>query len=178
VTTRSATRDDIPALVGLTARCDASHRTWTSTHVPVTSEEEGTLNWEVRFSRAMADIRVAVDGDAIVGVVAFARAQADTEDRTPIPGRAHISAVFVDPAHWRRGIARRLLNEAEEAMVRTGFSEARLWTLEGSPAEALYTALGWDRDGSRGRYPAMGLDTVGYAKRLPGSAPTDRSADR
>ena len=65
----------------------------------------------------------------------------------PVAGLGHVSAVFVDPDHWRRGIARRMLDAAEAAMLAAGHDRAQLWTLEGSPAEQLYTALGWRRDG-------------------------------
>jgi GNAT superfamily N-acetyltransferase len=167
VRTRDAVRADIPALVELTARCDASHRSWAGASLSIPGPEEESLSWEVRFSRAAAWIRVAEGpGEAIVGAVAFARAQADTEDRTPIPGCGHVSAVFVDPGHWRRGIARALLHEAESAMRSAGFTRAQLWTLEGSPAEELYAALGWRRDGRHGEYPPMGLSTVAYVKSL------------
>jgi GNAT superfamily N-acetyltransferase len=80
--------------------------------------------------------------------------------------------VFVHPDRWRRGIARRLLGHAEAAMVQQGYGRAQLWTLEGSPAERLYTAAGWRRDGRREAYPPMGLIVVAYVKQLGGGAST------
>jgi GNAT superfamily N-acetyltransferase len=166
ITLREARREDIRELVALTRRCDGSHRAWAGEGLPMPSEESEEVEWEVRFARSGAWIQVAVDGEQIAGVVAFAQATVTREDRTPVPGLAHISAVFVDPAHWRRGIARALLDAADDAMRAAGYERAQLWTLEGSPAEKLYTSLGWARDGRRDTFPPMGLDTVAYAKPL------------
>jgi GNAT superfamily N-acetyltransferase len=165
---RPATRADIPALTRLTRRCDLSHRAWAGADLPIPAAEGEELEWDLRFARTSAWIHVAEDerDGAIAGVVAFAAAQRSREDRSLVPGLAHISAVFVDPAHWRRGVARTLLAAAEDAMRAAGFDRAQLWTLEGSPAEQLYTALGWRRDGRRDVHPPMGLETVAYVKRL------------
>jgi GNAT superfamily N-acetyltransferase len=163
---RDATRADIPALVVLTQRCDASHRAWAGEELRLPSAEGEELEWEVRFARSGAWLQVAEDDGAVVGVVAVAQATVTREDRTPVPGLAHVSAMFVDPDHWRRGIARRLLNAADDAMRAAGYDRAQLWTLEGSPAEELYTAMGWARDGRRDTFPPMGLATVAYVKTL------------
>jgi GNAT superfamily N-acetyltransferase len=164
---RTATRGDIPTLVGLVRRCDESVRAWAGREVPIPGEAGQELEWELRFARSGAWIRVAEDEDgSIVGVVAFANGQVSREDRTLVPGLAHVSAVFVEPDRWRRGIARGLLAAADEAMRAAGHDRAQLWTLEGSPAEQLYSALGWVRDGRRDVYPPMGLAIVAYVKPL------------
>lgn len=166
---RPATRADIPALLALTRRCDESHRAWAGPDLPIPAAEGQELEWDLRFARTGAWIHVAEPDDGgggLAGVVAFAAAQASRTDRTLVPGRAHVSAVFVDPGRWRRGVARRLLDAADDAMRASGFREVQLWTLEGSPAERLYTALGWRRDGRRDFYEPMGLATVAYVKTL------------
>lgn len=166
VVLRPATRDDLRALTALTRRCDASHRAWAGEDLPMPSEEGEELEWELRLARTDAWVRVAVEEDAIVGVLALARGQVSRDDPTPVRGLAHVSALFVDPDRWRRGIARTLLAAAEEAMRSSGYDRAQLWTLEGSPAERLYTALGWRRDGRRDVFAPMGLPTVAYVKDL------------
>jgi GNAT superfamily N-acetyltransferase len=178
VALRPATRDDLRALTALTRRCDASHRAWAGDDLPMPSEDGEELEWELRLARSGAWVQVAEDedddapggagtaGGAIVGVIAFARAQVSRDDPTPVPGLAHVSALFVDPDHWRRGIARALLGAAEDAMRAAGHDRAQLWTLEGSPAEQLYAALGWRRDGRRDVFAPMGLATVAYVKKL------------
>jgi GNAT superfamily N-acetyltransferase len=166
VSLRPATREDLHALTALTRRCDESHRAWAGDDVPMPPEDAEALEWDLRLARSGAWVQVAEEDGAIVGVVAFARAQVSREDPTPVPELAHVSALFVDPDHWRRGIARALLDAAEDAMRAAGYARAQLWTLEGSPAERLYTALGWRRDGRRDVFAPMGLPTVAYVKRL------------
>ena len=166
VALRAATRADIPALTALVRRCDESQRAWAGDDIPMPPAEGEELEWEVRFARSSAWIRVACEGDAIVGAIAFAQATVSREDRTRVHGLGHVSAVFVDPAHWRRGIARLMLDAADAAMRAAGFDRAQLWTLAGSPAEHLYCALGWRPDGRRDVFPPMGLETVAYVKAL------------
>lgn len=185
VTLRPATRADIPALTRLTRRCDESHRAWAGPDLPMPDPEGEELEWDVRFARSGSWIQVAVDdalpaeppgaaaapgsappGGGIVGAIAFAQATVSRDDRTPVAGLGHVSAVFVDPDHWRRGIARQMLGAAEAAMRAAGHDRAQLWTLEGSPAEKLYASLGWARDGRRDVFPPMGLATVAYVKPL------------
>lgn len=165
---RPATRADIPALTELVRRCDLSARAWAGPDVPIPTEAGEELEWELRFARTGAWIRVVEEEDdaSVVGAIAVANAQVSREDRTLVPGLGHVSAVFVDPERWRRGIARLMLDAADEAMRAAGYERAQLWTLEGSPAERLYSALGWARDGRRDVYPPMGLDVVAYVKAL------------
>jgi GNAT superfamily N-acetyltransferase len=164
---RTATRADIPEIVAMVRRCDETVPGWLGREVPIPPEATEELEWELRFARSGAWIEVAEGEDgAIAGVVAFAHGQVAREDRTLVPGLAHVSAVFVDPAHWRRGLARQMLAAADAAMVAGGYDRAQLWTLEGSPAERLYAALGWARDGRRDVYPPMGLAIVAYNKPL------------
>jgi GNAT superfamily N-acetyltransferase len=163
---RPPTRADIPALAELSMACDVTQRDWAGPDTPVPSIEEQELEWDLRFARSGAWLLVAEEDGAIVGAVSYAQATVTRTDHTPIPGRAHVNAVFVHPAHWRKGIARTLLDAAEAAMGEQGYHEAQLWTLEGSPAEQLYGALGWARDGRREEYAPMRLHAVAYVKRL------------
>lgn len=168
---RPAARDDLAALARLTQRCAISQRDWAGPETPVPGLAAEELEWELRFARTGAWLAVAVDDEdpeaPIVGACAFATATVSREARTLVPDLAHVNAVFVDPDHWRRGIARLMLDAAETAMVAGGHRRAQLWTLEGSPAEHLYRALGWKADGRREVYPPMRLTVVAYVKSLP-----------
>jgi GNAT superfamily N-acetyltransferase len=167
VTLRPATRADIPELARLSRACDESQKQWAGPHLPTPGLEEQELEWELRFARSGAWIQVDVTPDgAIAGAVAFATGTVSREDRTLVTGLAHVNAVFVDPRRWRQGIARRMLGAAEDAMRAAGFDRAQLWTLQGSPAEQLYTSLGWRPDGRRDEYPPLGLTVVAYVKAL------------
>jgi GNAT superfamily N-acetyltransferase len=164
---RDATREDVGALSELLQVCDVSQREWAGPGLPIPTREEEELEWELRFARRGAWIHLAQEDDGrVIGVVAFASGTVSREDRTPVPGLAHVSAVFVDPERWRRGIARTLLAAAEKEMRAQGYQHVQLWTLEGSPAERLYRALGWERDGRRDVYPPMAWHVVAYIKAL------------
>jgi GNAT superfamily N-acetyltransferase len=61
---------------------------------------------------------------------------ADTRDGS-------IWALFVDPAHERRGIGRRLFEKACEVLRTAGHRTASLTTQPGSRADRFYQAAGW-----------------------------------
>ena len=75
-------------------------------------------------------------GPAIVGFSA-----ADTRDGS-------IAMVFVDPIAEGKGIGRSLLARACDDLLRAGYREASLVTLEDTRADGLYQTLGWRRDGA------------------------------
>ena len=58
-------------------------------------------------------------------------------------------ALYVDPAHWRSGIGRLLLEAASSRMRAGGFEQAVLWVLRGNEvAERFYATAGWRHDGA------------------------------
>jgi len=65
----------------------------------------------------------------------------DTRDGT-------IWALFVDPAHERRGIGRALLEAACESLRCAGHRTAMLTTEPGTRAEGFYRAAGWSAIGT------------------------------
>ena len=61
-----------------------------------------------------------------------------------------IYAIYVAPAHWRRGIGRRLCAAAIDMLQSAGSREIALWVFEGhAPARRFYEALGFQPDGAR-----------------------------
>jgi len=81
-------------------------------------------------------------------------------------GTGYVSMVVVDPAHRRRGFARRLLEEARRATVRRGRPFVALDVLEGNaPARALYESIGYRT-----------LRATGYFVRDGGAVPPAASA--
>ena len=80
--------------------------------------------WRGRVTDGSWWTRVAVEpGGRVVGLVCFTQAverrpagPAPPCGVEPIPGRAHVSAMFTHPDRWREGIATALLDEAEAAM--------------------------------------------------------------
>jgi GNAT superfamily N-acetyltransferase len=77
------------------------------------------------------------------------------------PHRAEVQKLLVHPAFRRRGIARALMERAEQAASRIGRRLLTLDTRAGDAAEPLYRALGWTE---AGRIPGYALDADGTAR--------------
>lgn len=163
---RDATTDDCDALVDLVLRCDRTYVEWAGPELRFPSRDEELLHWHRRFADPLQRIRVAEDAGAVVGTCAWTQARRGHGVGPPIEGRAHVSAVFVDPGHWRRGIAARLIGDAVEAMVQAGFTSAQLWTPEGAPARRFYEASGWTVTGDTLHMPELNLPLVMYETAL------------
>lgn len=77
------------------------------------------------------------------------------------PHRADIAKVLVDPACRRTGLARRMMDVAEQEALRLNRSLLTLDTRAGSAAEALYRSMGWTEVG---RIPGYALLADGTAE--------------
>jgi GNAT superfamily N-acetyltransferase len=143
VTLRDAGRDDRDALVDLVLRCDETYRDWAGPDLRMPARDEELAHWHRRFADPLQRIRVVEADGAIVGTCAWTQARHGHGIGPAIPGRAHVSAMFVDPGHWRQGIAAALMRDALAAMIEAGFESAQLWTPEGAPARRFYEAGGW-----------------------------------
>jgi GNAT superfamily N-acetyltransferase len=166
VTVRDATPADCGALVDLVLRCDGTYRDWAGPDLRVPPRHEELLHWRRRFADPWQRIRVAEVGGAIAGTVAWTHAREQHGVGPLVAGRAHVSAVFVDPEHWRKGIAATLLGEAVAAMAEAGFESAQLWTPEGAPARRFYEANGWTVTAERLHMAEMNLPLVKYERTL------------
>jgi len=61
---------------------------------------------------------------------------------------SELSAIYVDPKHWRRGVGQRLWSDTEEELRRSGFSDVTLWVLrDNAGALAFYRSNGFVDDG-------------------------------
>lgn len=119
-------------------------------------------------------------GGRVVGLVCFTQAvvqrtlpsppgrpaRAGVLGVEPIPGRAHVSAVFTHPDRWREGIAAGMLSDAEAAMRAQGYREVQLWTPREAPARRFYEASGWSHDGREQWLAELALPIVAYVKPL------------
>jgi GNAT superfamily N-acetyltransferase len=153
---------DAEPLAQLVRACDATYREW----LPAgwTPPEVGP-DWAARFTDPERWSLVVEDAGSLVGFCSFRPAYEESVPGRlgPLrPGVAHVGAGFVAPEHWRRGIASRMLARAGAEMRARGYSRAVLWTPEGAPAERLYSALGWKRDGRRAWHDWVGVVVVGY----------------
>jgi ribosomal protein S18 acetylase RimI-like enzyme len=160
VSYRPGRPEDVPALVDLLARCDATSAEWAPAGwVPPTTEPDGA-----RLAERMADpgtgVTVAVTDEGIP--VGFSTIRAGEE-----PGRGHVSNLFVDPRHWGAGIGRGLLARAEQEMRERGWSAADVSTqVLNARARRLYERAGWRDTGGRHPHKDDGLEMAEYERPL------------
>lgn len=82
------------------------------------------------------------------GVIGFASV-GPSRDPGADESVGEVYAIYVVPEEWSRGVGRRLLSEAADAMREAGFREATLWVLDDNPrARRAYESAGWALDGA------------------------------
>jgi GNAT superfamily N-acetyltransferase len=156
---------DVDGMLALVAACDESWREW----APDGWEPPppGSARWVSELGAPDRWTRVSVEPSGrIVGIVSWNVAREGLPYERPIPGVAHLGALFVHPDRWREGIAGRLLDAALDAMREQGYVRVRLNTPEGAPAEALYRARGWQREGEASFHQVVRLPSVRYVREL------------
>jgi GNAT superfamily N-acetyltransferase len=106
------------------------------------AEAELRARWRDALRRKTAtgnDALVAELGGAVVGVAA-------TE--VTASGPIELWALYVEPSHWRRGIAAALTAEAMHRAAAAGQTEMIAWVLSTNDrAKQFYLANGWRLDG-------------------------------
>jgi GNAT superfamily N-acetyltransferase len=174
---RSPAPGDEAAIAELVRACDGSYREWTPPGWEPPEPGRELERWRGRITDGSWWTRIAVEpGGRVVGLVCFAQAvvQREATDHgrhgdpgvEPIPGRAHVSAVFTHPERWREGIAAGMLAAAEERMRAEGYREVQLWTPREAPARRFYEASGWRHDGREQWLAELALPIVAYVKAL------------
>lgn len=157
---------DTRALVRLINRCDAAYRGWAPADWRPPNSEPEDLRLDERLRDPECWSCGAFDADdRLVAAVIWEPFKGPERGESTL-GVAYVSAVFVDPARGREGIATVLLSRAEATMHQRGYHLARLWTPEGGPARGFYETNGWRHDGQRMWHDRMQLHHVGYEKRL------------
>ena len=79
-----------------------------------------------------------------------------------------IWGIYIAPSHWRHGIGRMLVGEAEKLLLDRGYQEIVLWVLEDNmKARYFYEAMGYHQDGAS-KIVNLGqpLKVVRYAKKI------------
>jgi GNAT superfamily N-acetyltransferase len=61
---------------------------------------------------------------------------------------AMLDRLYTEPASWRRGLGRSLLDFAMEQLRAKRFREVTLWTAEWNTSRGFYEALDWELDGA------------------------------
>lgn len=106
--------------------------------------DEANAWWRKTLSASpsRAVILVARDDQGIVGTVQMQPSWAPNQ-----PHRGDVTKLIVHRRGRRKGVARALMRELERYALEEKISLLLLDTCEGTPAERLYSSLGWSRVG-------------------------------
>jgi GNAT superfamily N-acetyltransferase len=188
VDVREPAAADVEGIAALVAACDATYRAWAPAGWTPPPPGRELDRWRGRITDGSWWTRIAIEPDGrVVGLVCFTQAvvqrtvpappgklpvrpsrppDQDVLGLDPIPGRAHVAAMFTHPDRWREGIAAGLLARAEGAMREHGYREVQLWTPRDAPARRFYEASGWSHDGREQWLAELSLPIVAYVKPL------------
>jgi ribosomal protein S18 acetylase RimI-like enzyme len=141
VEVRLARADEQEAAIAVWVASDTARR-----GAPAPTEVPDALRR--RFARDDVWLLVAVDGGEVVGVAQGWPAREDDGAGPVVPGRCHLSMVFVAPARWGEGIGGQLVDAALAQARARGHDTLQLYTHEDNPrAQALYAGRGFRHDG-------------------------------
>ena len=168
---RAAAPGDERSIAAMIGACDETYRSWAPADWEPPPPGRELERWRGRLTDGSSWTRIALEPDGrVAGITCFGQAmtwiQEDDRAGEPIPGRAHVSAVFTHPDRWREGIAAALLAVAEDQMRAEGYREVQLWTPRDAPARHFYEASGWRHDGREQWSEDLGLALVAYLKQL------------
>ena len=137
-TIRSATRADAARVVQIYV--DSWNAGFGDLMPPIEVSDARIARW----SDTLADGNwwVAEVDDTIAGVVGIG------PSRDPIdPDLGELDTIAVDPAYWRQGVGKALMQKALQALATT-YPEAILWTLANYPqGQHFYESTGWTLHG-------------------------------
>ncbi len=116
--------------------------------------EKRLAYWKEAIEYSDPQILVATDADKVIGFVGF--------DRSRDPGTkssvGEIWALYVTPAHWRKGAGLALWDGARDGLKEEGCTQVTLWVLLGNERalEFFEHAAGFKRDMPSLRTTAFG----------------------
>jgi GNAT superfamily N-acetyltransferase len=155
IAVRAATADDAGSIVdvavsaweeafrGIVAPEIDPRRAWDTDRIRARLEER-----DRETEHAVAELDGTVRGYIVYG---------PSRDRDAPRNAGEVWALYVDPAAWRRGVGRALIEHALAELRPAGYREVTLWTLaESQPARAFYEACGFAPDGAEQRRPSFG----------------------
>jgi GNAT superfamily N-acetyltransferase len=164
---RSPRSDDARAMAALMVTGNSTYREWAPRFWRPPGLERTQAQWHLRLREDERWSRVAVVRDATLAALAsWLPAREHGEQGTHAPGVAYLSHLYVHPEFWGQGIARGLLDLAENAMRDGDCARAILWTPTGAPGRGFYERCGWRLDGRKRWSAELGLPMVGYEKHL------------
>lgn len=158
---------DAAALATVTLAAFASYREWAPKGWSPNGrpgEHEAELLRERLALPGYWCLMEETDGEP-VGYVVLRPAVTTGDGPQPTPGLAHLWHLFVKPAWWGTGVAKRLHDAAVDEARRRGCEAIRLWTPQGNArARAFYAREGWRETGGEHYSADLDLDLLEYRR--------------
>lgn len=145
---KPATPDDAPEIprIGVLGWQAAYRDLMPADYLAELSVDRRSANWRHSIGLGRDRILVARDGQRVLGFSCCAPAR---DEDTP-PHAAELIALYLDPAVWRHGHGRQLLQAGRDDMAARGFTSMTLWVLAGNArAIAFYQAMGFAAEPGR-----------------------------
>jgi GNAT superfamily N-acetyltransferase len=96
--------------------------------------------WQQVLTVGRSEVILALEEGAVVGFACFG----PSRDADATPERGEISALYVAPSSWSRGVGKNLVQSARERLRGLGFDSVSLWVLAGKErAIRFYSAAGF-----------------------------------
>ncbi len=133
----------------------------------VTSPPE---DWERWISDPNVMVLVAERREQLAAVAVLCRSTDPDSDPALV---AMLDRLYTEPASWRRGLGRSLLDAAMEELAGRQFREVTVWTAEWNTSRGFYETLGWELDGATREQTFAGgtFTEVRYRTAVPSQLP-------
>jgi GNAT superfamily N-acetyltransferase len=113
--------------------------------VGLTGVSSPVEDWERLISDPDLIVLVAERREETAALAVLARSTDPDSDPALV---ALLDRLYVEPASWRRGLGRALVDGAMEELRGRRFREVTLWTAEWNASRGFYEATGWALDGA------------------------------
>jgi GNAT superfamily N-acetyltransferase len=164
---RAACSGDAPAMAALMVGGNSTYADWAPRFWRPPSRARTQSQWNQRLREEERWTRLALDrASDLVALASWCPGREHGDEGAPVPGVGYVSHLYVHSSRWGHGIARGLLDLAQEAMRRADIARAVLWTPERAPARDFYERCGWRLDGRERWSTELQLPMVGYEKHL------------
>jgi GNAT superfamily N-acetyltransferase len=142
---RRAAAGDVERMVAVTVAGFETYRAFAPAGWTPPSAADEVERLEALLGEEHVWYLVAEHQGELVGLVGFLAADELSFARVDDPGLAHVRQLFVAPAHWGTGLARRLHAAAIDEARARGFTGLRLFTPAGQErARRFYEREGWE----------------------------------
>lgn len=102
-------------------------------------------DWTEIIASGAEQVAVFQVADGVAGFVSVGR----SSDRDAGAATGELSAIYVEPASWRRGIGSRLIDWIKLLARANGWTTLTLWVMRGNQrARSFYESAGWKLDGA------------------------------